>query len=464
MTARQSIFARSAFRTADRLIRYGTIVVLVSGASCPKAQVEIYPNRLHAEAMHGASVNVLVAAHYRGKNGLLLPNGISWKKEPATAPFSFTPASGGLITLTLDPNVPAGTEGRLIATADGKSATTVIRFVAPNADIVRADRPDFSFPSVALLSGKDGGCKAHELNAFAGVADLGDWTSGPCVFTERMVVFTQNAAPKFYSPYTWQPAPPPDVFDETTGAPVLQTMPVARPAGFTNLKLKVFALGTDVNEVQSRFDEQVSVAFARYTEALAGIYFESDGTITAPVGPEFANVDECETLYDILSAHPDLADPGSLNLYYVKRIVWSYRGLWCSKPTDAGPDPRNLILMSMTNYATTTLGHEVGHALAQSEPWAWRGHAQLVKGMSSDNLMWGNLEDGQADSRWRLGVGQVFRMYQDQRSWFNSSAIIPTGLDCGCNPYKNLTCPKLSSDVTDIADKGAKITGATCPP
>lgn len=438
-------------------------------------RVEIYPEVLQVESDLPRKIDVTIAAHVRGKKGGLLNAPITWTTSTG-APFTVSPSTGGMVTLSIEAHTPEGT-AEITAQAAGESSTLSVTFVKnPNpatSDVARAEHADGWFPSVALVSGKEGNCKSHVVFAFVGVAELGDFSAGPCVFTERAVIFTQNAAPRFYSPYEWQgPAGPFDEFNPPPGTPppppptdselLNRPAPPSTPPGFTPLRIKVHALGVREDVARPLLEEGLKVALARFTEGLAGIYFDVPYPIDVRLGGDYEHVRECDALYDLISTDATLADEESLHLYYVPKIIWSFRGIWCAKPTVNGPYPRNLILISTTNFASTTLAHEIGHALAQNEPWAWRGHADLVKGMSSDNLMWAGLEDDQADSRWRLGVGQVFRMYLDRRSWFNSG-YVPAGLNCGCDPYKITSCPKLSADVLTLADKGARVRGPTCP-
>jgi hypothetical protein len=99
-------------------------------------------------------------------------------------------------------------------------------------------------------------------------------------------------------------------------------------------------------------------------------------------------------------------------VYYVKnvRLVFvPFRGYNCLK--QAGLP--NIIYVSTSMHSTTTLAHEIGHALIGL------GHPTDQAGFSEDNLMWQSPSLEDADARSTLTLGQTFRATADEQSWLN---------------------------------------------
>jgi len=112
-------------------------------------------------------------------------------------------------------------------------------------------------------------------------------------------------------------------------------------------------------------------------------------------------------------------DPTVLNVYYVEKVVnptnaTDLRGQWC----DPAVHPDQVIYISNDKYSSTTLAHELGHALlADASHPTWD---LLLNVMSAGG---GGLTDAQAAGRKLLTLGQVFRMDFFVNAWVNAAGI-----------------------------------------
>ena len=452
-------------RVSPRRRSWLALAVLAAGADCGGPRLEILPSRVQVDIVT-TPTRFRVAAHLRGKHGEVLSNPIDWSVPPGMG-ISWDPTTDpNIISIKVDQNARVGRPVELTAKADnGKySAVAVVSFVKSDAlstDRAIANHQDGGFSSVALVGGWIGSCVRDSIYPFIQAGELGDWTTGTCEPPPRpAVVFAQDRTPLLKDPWD-HPAPPP-AYDELNA--VIVTIPPSdtdpnpppAPPAFVTIPLLPWKINADAGDVAGRFEHERQVANARFAESLTGIAFaQAPGPITQLDWDVF----DCDDLREMIEVHHPM--DGVLNVYFAKSLNGS-RGWWCGGPSGSGADyPGNLILIAMDHDFSNTLAHEIGHALALMEPWDFSGHADGIEGMTHDNLMASGMDDAGTIPRWRFSIGQVFRMHFDRRSWLQASH--PTGLDCGCDPYARRVCPRLSADVTPLADRNARLRQGACP-
>ncbi len=125
-----------------------------------------------------------------------------------------------------------------------------------------------------------------------------------------------------------------------------------------------------------------------------------------------------------------------INVYAVEAIVG-----------DGSPSGRNCVGRGAKNVifikraaSHVTLLHEIGHAIGLYRP-SW-GHADAIKGMIPDNVMWSG-----ASVAGHLTLGQIVRAHADTSSWLNSASS-PLQTACHC-PGDTATpdCPTITKDI-----------------
>jgi len=162
------------------------------------------------------------------------------------------------------------------------------------------------------------------------------------------------------------------------------------------------------------------------------------------------SIDRCTSV----SLLPDDVAPvaGKVNVYFVARLENDLRGLFCAP---------NVILLSFHAAVSTSFVHEVSHLLgllAQDF-----GHTDTVSGFQRDNVMSGYTGTGPGDDmRFRLTLGQVYRMHVDGRSWLRRAADgTPGPFVCPCDPNGDAVCPVLWRDVAPASGTPSPYAG-TC--
>ena len=140
-------------------------------------------------------------------------------------------------------------------------------------------------------------------------------------------------------------------------------------------------------------------------------------------------------------------------MYFVDHLENDLRGVFCAP---------NVILLSFRAAVSTSFVHEVSHLLglvAQDF-----GHTDTLFGFQRDNVMSGTTGTGAgADMRFRLTLGQVYRMHVDGRSWLRRAADgAPGPFVCPCDPYSEARCPVLSRDVAPVSGTPTAPYSGTC--
>lgn len=230
-----------------------------------------------------------------------------------------------------------------------------------------------------------------------------------------------------------QMGPPPG-----SSAPVL-SIPVA-------LRIAVDA-SMDAAEIKATVMTDIAAANSILSENRVGVRLEPRDVVTVPSDPwiPFADCPGGDAL-------PSDDEPGVLHLWIVPDLG-NLNGLTCPGTKD---DPRPVIYIAWQAYTSSTIVHEVGHALGLDLPY--KGHAEDSPGLDASNVMSGIGWDTDPFGRHRFTVGQAFRMNADSASWLNWAIEETDGalvrdpgaprLACQCGAEDPAgRCPRLADDV-----------------
>ena len=195
-----------------------------------------------------------------------------------------------------------------------------------------------------------------------------------------------------------------------------------------------------------RANREIEEANWIYRENLAGLEFSIErhhlmGVDRSYIGDEF-----CSNVQNDLGF---TADASRLNVVYVAQIAWNSDPFGWSCKSAAGRG--DIIILSWSRPLVTTLAHELAHQLGLSSPpfpWNEAGHVDGYPGFDPENLM---LQYGDArmkEDRFRLTLGQVYRLHVAQQSWINRNNARPSGPQKSCpgNATSDGLCPQLSLD------------------
>jgi hypothetical protein len=209
-----------------------------------------------------------------------------------------------------------------------------------------------------------------------------------------------------------------------------------------------------VDIVKSHFQKANSL----YNLNRAGIIFDTTVTFVdewTQIGERPDSAFWCDTPFLHI-------DSSRLNVYYVPSIKGERMGYHFSE-SDSLPCGRNVILVDFT-APTTTLAHEIGHALSLEHTGSLpcsggdcsdgSEYPESSPPFNSYNLMWTDLDSGQAEDRSLFSLGQVFRMRFESVSWLSIGNLVSEGTRmCQC---KFDDCPSQYHDLSDRA-------GGICP-
>jgi hypothetical protein len=190
-----------------------------------------------------------------------------------------------------------------------------------------------------------------------------------------------------------------------------------------------------------------------------GLRVVPESIVTATQAQALTIGSGCETVGTLLQDGPakGVYDAGSLNVYFVPWISAAGQSGWmgfnCYDANEGGDRAPNVVFVSLLYGVSSTLGHELGHALglrwlnAHTNPGAQDGRDEFPV----TNLMYSYVDATTAAAQNRYSLGQAYRMNVDTASWLNrstaASAASGTRKDCQPEPTLRSPCPRLSLDL-----------------
>lgn len=321
------------------------------------------------------------------------------------------------------------------------------------SDVVEAPHAMSAVPEVVVLEQNNSGvCSwSNKAIAFVGAAAVGEQTQ-PC----SVAVLSGTQAMHFQVPgggSAWGGAKA--TIPISAGNPLSLKLAVfiavtsRSPSVLSGVKLTATnQLILDVAqaaEAQARAD--VDWANMIFEATRAGVTLDATYKTLSPVtdlplkvGSDPFDCDVPRHLTDDLTT-ASWIDKNTISVYYVDWVDYptdpldpGSRGAQCYFWSTGVPGP--VIYISYTRHSTTTLAHELGHALALE-------HGDL---MGSENVMNSAAPDGPmgASARSHFTVGQVFRMNISDESWLNNKGP-RSGLKRSCGIAGK--CPPIEFDV-----------------
>jgi hypothetical protein len=378
--------------------------------------------------------------------------------------------NGGVVSIQTFPTA-GSTTAEVVVHKTGKpgvAGKSLLRLWAdPGAaqnegDVVNAPHQRGMPPSVVLIEQKDGSgsCRWGTPIAFVGTAAVGEQTVNPCSLSlfsaDHGMVFQENRGGSQWPPTAWptkgaafslQPG-------DRLKIPVTIFMIAPTP---TNAPTSGTTSPQTMADIQNMAKEEVDLANAIYETNGLGIQIDVHKYQPLLGTPEELTIKVGADPYDCIlpptlesnPANPDYAyDSSRVSVYYVSRINFpagqtgsGVRGIQCHfwysgnalhEPAAKGP----VVYVAYTRHSTTSLAHEIGHALGLNDEDGNLGTVNLMYNLAPDGPLG-------ADARSRLRVGQVFRTNVWTDSWINTRW--PPPLHRSCDVVE--PCPELGLDV-----------------
>lgn len=376
-----------------------------------------------------------------------------WTVSPGRPWLAVQRQDGNRVTLQITPQATQPAEAVVTVTAGAWSANTrLIPVTASDQDIVEAPRGGDS-PSVVITNGvRDGACGVA-FEAFVGAALLGQlvadcggagasWGAAILSVTHALVMLPGNWTPTSDTVrLASSPVPAPRLL------PIMLWVVVGGPGDLPKLR----------DSVKATALASVAGANSVLAENRSGVELTVVDTVVVTTTVDRTVVADCLTGDGLVANHDR---PGMMRVYYVNSMG-NARGFTCAGTED---HPQSSIYVSTENEASSTLVHEVGHALGLTLPS--QGHVDrphgletvFLNGFDASNVMTSGISDWDPAGRHRLSVGQVFRMNADSASWLNAAtetngspareATAPH-MACQCGEADPTGyCPRLRDDVT----------------
>jgi hypothetical protein len=361
----------------------------------------------------------MIARRQRGLTLLLVlfsscqcPDFFSGGKGGEVSSGSASPAGGG--PLTSDP-----------ATADGNDRVSAVgNGPAPSV--------------VVALNGKGRTtCYFGKIFQGSGPIDLNDRIESPATCASGVAAFARDRAAQLDPTPAWSHDP-------------------ARPLQLTmqsTVDVPIHFYVPQGSGLDQDAKDEMDIATGLYAANRAGIRFSPAGITEYAGTPVATACDDAATLV----TKPDMYDPETINVYYVTQVNYAdmYLGYNCFEQAlsvgGATTTGENIILLA-AHRTSTTLAHELGHALGLR---LLVGHTSTAGGFTTKNLMMGGISWADEDAQDHFSVGQVYRMSFDQSSWINHGratqvATIRVGPTRSCQktPLGAIgdECPKLVLD------------------
>ena len=371
---------------------------------------------------------------------------LGWKLNPAQPWLTILSQDGYRVTLKIQPTASSSAPVVVEASTGTWSAESrVVPVTSTDFDVVEA-RPTDGIPDAVVSRGMPdaiGATCAVSLSAFVrtaklsklvGACDPGEPTWGVAVLdaTRAMALL----------PAGWTPQA--DTADANSVQRPMLSLPVSLRiviGGTGNLdSLRTVAKAIALGDFQA--------ATATLAENRVGVALEVVDTLVVATSDELIEVADCIT-GDALTPAGDRS--GMLHVIYVNSMGGA-RGFTCAGTKNA---PQPTIFIAWESEEPSTLVHETGHVLGLTLP-GW-GHSDGVAGLDATNVMRSGNSDQDPAGRYRLTVGQAFRMNADSGSWLSRArdtlgspvreADAPR-LPCQCGGKDpEGVCPRLSDDI-----------------
>jgi hypothetical protein len=413
-------------------------------------------------ALDGSAATFLLNARLKHSDGTLVPpsKGIFPTWPPAGLPPWMTVTATPLTyeaTVSLPTKAPDWT-GSLSATVGAATSAPEAKLTLVNnaatwtGDRIVARHDAGKAPSVAVLTG-DPSCASDQVIPFVQVALLQD-IQGPCDDAHRAVVFSPSRLLILRNEVAWTSGGPPDVVDvraeQNTGLAILRVKVwiAIDDAGLDTAPVAQLRL-----DAESRAEADVGRARDLLELGRTGfdVQYIGTGPTTIVDAIRIAAVgSDCLAANALAAAgSPDNFTPNATNVYYVRDLGLSERGLACLHNDNRAEE---IVYVSLDGHSETTLAHEVGHVLGLAFPNF--GHALATQGLDPvTNVMAEVLNSTTANGRFHFSLGQAFRMSLDDESWANQPVaplIRPAGslsLECQCETHVRSPCLRLGEDI-----------------
>ena len=272
--------------------------------------------------------------------------------------------------------------------------------------------------SVVSLNGKGRTlCYFGKLIPGAGTIDLQDRMESPSTCASSVAAFASDRAAQLAvaPPWTHDPAHPLELhMQPTVVVPIHFYMPQ----------------GWDPQDASDEMD----TATGLYAINRVGVRFVPAG-VTFYTGPAVAS--SCSGVGALVTA--GMYDPLTINVYYVQQVngADTFLGYNCfAFPLTVqgiAATGENIIFLA-SHRLSTTLAHELGHALGLR---LLVGHTSTAGGFTNKNLMMGAVTWVEQAAQNHFSLGQAYRMSFDRSSWINhpsptKTVSIRTGVTRAC--------------------------------
>lgn len=292
-------------------------------------------------------------------------------------------------------------------------------------------------PSVVVLNGKGRtACYFGKLFEGPGTIDLQDRIESPSDCSSSVAAFARDRAAQLDVAPAWSHDP---------AHPLQLTF---QPAEIVPIQFYV-PQGSGLDQDAK---DEMDIATGLYRANRAGIEFSLAGSgVKHYTGTPVAA--KCADMAALVTA--GMYDPAVINVYYVPQVngADAHLGYNCFQDaiTAGGvvSKAENVIFLAF-HRASTTLAHELGHALGLR---LLVGHTTTAGGFTTKNLMMGFISWEEQDVQDHFSLGQVYRMSLDGSSWINHPPPTPS-VTASIRKGATRTCQPTPTGVT----------GDQCPP
>ena len=219
-------------------------------------------------------------------------------------------------------------------------------------------------------------------------------------------------------------------------------------------------VASGASDAETWLTNDLSRATTIYDEARTGITFLQHKVVPRDqlTDADMARIGRGCAQVDLLQGSA-LYDAARINVYLVSSILHdgdhTARGYNCYEPGEGNTNGApNIVYISVLRHSTTTLAHELGHALGLRGKCGHAGSAKLVKipGLDSSNVMWTRLVSSSVRKQIHFALGQGYRMNAHANSWANAAgaAVSAPGVEprqCQSGPDGDAPCLPLAFDL-----------------